>query len=149
MKSTHPGLRAMSRSVVDADGCWLFQGQINNSGYGVLGWRPVVGGSRVTVLAHRATWEYFNGPIPAGLVMDHLCRVRVCCNPGHLEPVTMRENLHRGEHPKVKLHLAGKCAQGHDMTPENTMMPPSGGRKCRECFNRRQRERRLQKAGAP
>ena len=76
---------------VTESGCWLWLGELNRNGYGRLS----VGGRRA--MAHRLAYELLVGPIAPGLVLDHLCRVRCCCNPAHLEPVTVRENTHRGE----------------------------------------------------
>ena len=70
--------------------CWLWQGELNRNGYG----RVWVQGKRL--MAHRVIYEAIIGPIPEGMVLDHLCRNRACCNPQHLEPVTVRENTHRG-----------------------------------------------------
>lgn len=66
--------------------CWEWQGAIHSGGYGVLGREYV----------HRLVYEELIGPVPEGLQLDHLCRNRRCCNPGHLEPVTQAENLQRG-----------------------------------------------------
>lgn len=82
----------MPRVLVEqATGCWLWQGELNRNGYG----RVWVNGKRLMV--HRVVWETLRGPIAAGLVLDHLCRQRACCNPDHLDPVTVRENTLRGE----------------------------------------------------
>ncbi|MHA6764687.1 HNH endonuclease signature motif containing protein [Streptacidiphilus sp. PAMC 29251] len=73
--------------------CWAWTGCMNTkTGYGVFG------GKGRTQLAHRNAYEYQLGPIPDGLVLDHLCRRRSCVRPEHLEPVTQRENLRRGDH---------------------------------------------------
>lgn len=72
--------------------CWVWQKSINNRGYGVAYFKGGRG------YAHRVYYERARGPIPDGLVVDHLCRVRACCNPDHLEVVTMTENLQRGHH---------------------------------------------------
>lgn len=72
-------------------GCWIWLGELNRNGYGrvcVKGKRPV---------AHRHVYETLVGPIPEGLLLDHLCRVRCCVNPSHLEPVTPKENTLRGD----------------------------------------------------
>jgi hypothetical protein len=72
-------------------GCWLWMGRLNRNGYGRLyheGSEP---------MAHRTSYERHVGPIPEGLVLDHLCRVRCCVNPYHLEPVTVQVNTLRGE----------------------------------------------------
>lgn len=70
--------------------CWLWDGCIHPvTGYGQFG-------AKGTRLVHRISYQYSVGPIPKGLHLDHLCRVRPCVNPKHLEPVTPRENIARG-----------------------------------------------------
>jgi len=75
--------------VIDDNDCWLFTGRLSQLGYVAFH----VGHG--TVKAHRVIYEYVNGPIPPGLEIDHLCRVRHCLNPEHMEPVTHRENVLR------------------------------------------------------
>lgn len=79
-------------------GCHLWTGSTNSSGYGQLssGGKTVRGNPRL-VLVHRVAFELARGPVPEGLVLDHLCRCRTCCNPAHLEPVTPLENTRRGD----------------------------------------------------
>lgn len=77
-------------SIDEHTQCWEWQGEINRNGYG----RVWVEGKRL--MAHRAIYTLIVGPIPEGLVLDHLCSNRRCCNPAHLEPVTHRENTFRG-----------------------------------------------------
>ena len=69
--------------------CWIWNGCVRN-GYGLFRYKEKVIG------AHRFSYELLRGPIPKGLQLDHLCRVRNCVNPNHLEPVTQAENLRRG-----------------------------------------------------
>ena len=89
------------RATLKTGTCWYWRGELDRHGYGVL---EVCGkGKRV----HRLSYEAFVGPIPAGLVIDHLCRVRDCINPDHLEPVTSQENTRRGN---VGKHWAEKRA---------------------------------------
>lgn len=88
------GHNGTSSYVVDENGCWLWQGCLNVRGYGQLG-----KGSRA---AHRVFYERHVGPIPEGLTIDHLCRVRHCVNPAHMEPVTVAENVRRGSAAKLK-----------------------------------------------
>lgn len=81
--------RLLLNRVIDAAGCWLWQGQPGVNGYGRISVNDVV------QYAHRVSYETFVGPIPADLTIDHLCRVRMCINPAHLEPVTRDENTRR------------------------------------------------------
>lgn len=80
--------RFWKRTIQSPDGCWEWVGTITNSGYGSLS-------DSGQVLAHRFAYELLVGPIPEGLQIDHLCNVRNCVNPAHLEPVTGLENMRR------------------------------------------------------
>lgn len=80
------------------DGCWLWTGS-TRQGYGQI--RVKRDGTWTVRDAHRVAWEELVGPVPAGLVIDHLCRVTTCVNPAHLEPVTQRENVQRGDSPAL------------------------------------------------
>lgn len=86
--------------------CWVWTRYSNQGGYG----RVSLNNERH--VAHRAFYQLMVGPIPKGLELDHLCRVRNCCNPEHLEPVTPRENCMRGESLasiNAKKTTCGKC----------------------------------------
>ena len=85
-----------------------------------------------TEWAHRVSYELFRGPIPDGLQIDHLCRIRHCVNPDHLEAVTQRENILRGTSPSAKAAARDACINGHPYTPENTKLF-RGDRQCRTC----------------
>jgi hypothetical protein len=114
-------------------GCWLWDGYVRENGYGEFSF------GRQLVRAHRAAYEHFAGEIPAGLDLDHLCRVRCCVNPAHLEPVTRQTNLLRGEsYWRNKTH----CPNGHPFDDGNTYTTPSRpkARYCRECMRVRSRE---------
>ena len=76
--------------IITESGCWIYMGELNRNGYGTV--RKA--GKRKMV--HRLLFEHFVGPIPDAHVLDHGCRVRCCCNPYHMEPVTVRENTLRG-----------------------------------------------------
>jgi len=80
--------RFWKRTIQSADGCWEWIGTINKVGYGYLS-------DGVSKLAHRFAYELLIGPIPEGLQIDHLCNVRNCVNPAHLEAVTLQENMRR------------------------------------------------------
>ena len=79
-----------AKYVVRTEDCWLWIGARTRAGYGIFT------ANYVNAYAHRWMYERYIGPIPDGLDLDHLCRVRHCCNPGHLEPVTRKINLNRG-----------------------------------------------------
>lgn len=119
-----------------ADGCWTWTAHLNRSGYGVFGMD-----GRITKLAHRWSYESIKGVIPDGLQLDHLCRVRSCVNPDHLEPVTAQENIRRSPiHYGSRTH----CHNGHEYTPGNTLVRSDGGRRCGTCkteYTRRSRKR--------
>ena len=84
-------------------------------------------------LAHRFAYETFVGPIPEGLTIDHLCRIRHCVNPEHLEAVTDRVNILRGEGISAQHARATHCPQGHPYDLINTYVAPDGDRDCRDC----------------
>lgn len=88
-----------------------------------------------TQIAHRFAYEELVGPIPKGLDLDHLCRVRNCVNPAHLEPVTRRVNLSRGMGQSAVACRTGLCKRGHSLA--NAYVRPNGRRDCRECANTR------------
>lgn len=110
--------------------CWLWSAGIDGGGYGSFG-----DGIRV-VCAHRWLWEQTNGPIPHGMELDHLCRVRNCVRPSHLEPVTRRINVLRGmaQHAiKYRNRIAsGVCESGHPLTEWHNGKANSNGY-CQTC----------------
>ena len=114
---------------VTESGCWLWTGAVLPNGYGVLTYQ------KQRKYAHRLVYELLRAPIPEGLQLDHLCRVRCCANPDHLEPVTLQENLRRGDvNQYVK---ATHCKRGHEFTVENTYQYKNKignpKRNCRAC----------------
>ena len=120
--------------------CWLWEASKLPGGYGQFR-------AGRMVLAHRFSYELVNGTIPAGLQIDHLCRVRHCVNPDHMEVVTNRENSMRGISPSIRIHKSGRCAKGHIMTPENTYIYKKGWRECRECQRISHKQRRENHGG--
>lgn len=99
-------------------------------------------------LAHRAIYETLVGPIPAGLTLDHLCRNRWCVNPQHLEPVTARENVLRGEGLSARRARQTNCKRGHALTVDN-VYAGRRERRCRICHAARQLAYDRRKKAAP
>lgn len=96
--------------------------------------------------AHRVSYELLVGPIPDGLVIDHLCRNRACVRPDHLEPVTNRVNGLRGVGPAAQCARKTHCVHGHPFSAENTAFTPGGKRYCKECNRAKARANNRRKA---
>lgn len=123
-------------SRVDKSGsCWLWTAALHSAGYGVLRINCSHEKPKGTlVYAHRFAYELLRGPISDGLTLDHLCRVRRCCNPDHLEPVSAVVNTLRGISPYAKNARKTHCDSGHELSGENLYLrPDGGGRQCLLC----------------
>jgi hypothetical protein len=109
--------------IEPSTGCWLWTLCLDLGGYGTtshygLTWR-----------AHRLSYEAHVGPIPDGMVIDHLCRIRHCVNPAHLEPVTSAENIRRGETGAKPKDI---CKRGH-LFSEHGEITRKGHKRCKAC----------------
>lgn len=128
-------LRFLEYIEIDAAGCWLWRTAGSAHGYGQFRRADEI----VPVLAHRHAYELFKGPIPHGYQVDHLCRVRRCVNPEHLEAVTGAVNTQRAA--QAKTH----CIHGHLYVGENIGVTSTGGgriaRYCRVCKRDRSKKR--------
>jgi HNH endonuclease len=127
--------------VVELDsGCWHHWRKPRSDGY-----TPILVDGKY-IYAHRIAYMLAIGPIQDGMQLDHLCRNPRCVNPSHLEPVTQRENLLRGDTIVARNVKKDRCLRGHEFTEENTYMQKNtrGGhqRQCRECHRLREQERR-------
>lgn len=133
MKLTEKQEERFYAKVHFKSGCWPWLSDVTRAGYG-----------RITIdykryMAHRVAYELWVGPIPEGLQLDHLCRNPSCVNPLHLEPVTPRENLMRGETLASANAVKTHCPQGHSYDEMNTELR-AGRRFCRECRRTKARE---------
>lgn len=113
--------------------CWLYAGYITSHGYAKFSGQYL----------HRVVWENaFNKVLPDSLHIDHLCRNRSCINPAHLEPVTRRENILRGQGIAATGARRKHCIRGHLFSPNNLYHSPKGYRICRACNLANLRKRR-------
>lgn len=130
--------RLLNKMLV-GDGCWLWIAATDTHGYGVIR------SNYILMKAHRAVYEFYVGPIPSGLDLDHLCRNRSCVRPDHMEPVTRQTNIRRGagnggtewdgnHYNNSKTH----CLSGHPFSEENTRLWRTH-RICRTCARLRAR----------
>lgn len=123
-------------STVDGD-CWIWHRRKNQQGYGMVDYE----GKSVT--AHRLSYTAFIGPIPEGMTLDHLCKVRSCVNPFHLEPVTHQENIRRGNGISVQNAAKQFCINGHEFSGDNVrpkiVKGRVEGRYCLKCNRMRKR----------
>lgn len=118
-------------------GCWPWTGRRSKGGYGRCRYR------RKMWSVHRLVYTLLVGPIPEGLTIDHVrargCASTACCNPAHLEPVTLRENLLRGDTFQARNAAQTHCPHGHAYSGENLYVNPSGWRLCRTCARERRK----------
>jgi hypothetical protein len=106
--------------------CIVWTGTTTRTGYGQFRY------NNRRVLSHRLSYCRHNGVIPDGLCIDHLCKNRSCVNPSHLEAVTLRENLLRGDTFQARNANKTHCSQGHAFDNENTRWR-GNGRVCKTC----------------
>ena len=135
-KITPPIERFLKKvSFEPMSGCWLWLAALNPEGYAEF-----FDGITI-VLGHRWAYEHWIGPIPNGLVGDHLCRVRCCVNPRHIDPVTQAINLERAEidfeviaaKNRERAAAITHCPAGHIYDESNTHISRDGKRNCRAC----------------
>lgn len=116
-------------------GCWLWSGPIGRTGYGVYQTR------QGPIVAHRASFQIYKGPIPDGLYVLHKCDVRCCVNPDHLWLGTLSDNMQdmhdKGRHKALRTH----CKNGHEQNSENVIIR-GGQKRCKICHRAWDRKRK-------
>src|SRR6267142_4141502 len=118
----------------DLGPCWIWRGTLTQGGYGRVRRGRAPG---IRYPAHLVAYFTLRGIIPEGLEPDHLCRIRRCVHPWHIEPVTHKVNMERGGNA-----LKTQCPRGHEYSNNNTMKNAKGGRYCRTCHNTSRNEKR-------
>jgi len=135
--------RLLAKVRIDPDSeCWVWTGALMPNGYGAF--TVKIDGKWKRCYPHRISYEIHIGEIPKGLDIDHLCRNRACINPAHLEPVSRRENLARGETLIAKQLKQTHCKNGHLLDKSNlsAYKLKKGKRECLTCHRERERKRR-------
>lgn len=138
IKTDHERLNEKCESVTES-GCIIWLGSTCKGGYGNFLYNGKID------KAHRVAYIMKNGEIPEGLEIDHLCRVRSCVNPDHLEAVTHKENCERAiSHNSLKTH----CPKGHPYSGDNLYLNKKyNKRDCKICQKERVKKHSLLKAG--
>ena len=131
-------VRFLRRIAIVGD-CWERQGYRTDGGYTTIS--LIRDGIQRCLYAHRVSYEFFVGPIPDGMEVDHLCRNRACVNPEHFEIVTSAVNTLRGFGPTAENARRTHCKQGHTYDDLNTYFDKRGRRYCRECKRKEHRDR--------
>jgi hypothetical protein len=129
--------------VNKTDDCWLWTGATSH-GYGNF-YLPREGRTTTQIQAHVFAYQTLRGPVPEGLVIDHLCRTKRCVRPDHLDPVTQQLNVIRGDVARVLRE--NTCRHGHEYTPENTHINRKGAKVCRICMRASQARYRAKVRG--
>jgi hypothetical protein len=115
----------LASKITKTEKCWNWSASIRKDGYATA-WDSNL---KKPKLAHRLIYEILVCRIPEGLTLDHLCRNRSCVNPSHLEPVSIKENILRGESPAARKHRQTVCIKGHSLE-----LSALGYRKCKICI---------------
>lgn len=137
----HLGALILSTAKTSPDGCILRTVQLDHYGYSQILTRGSAS-ARSKFFAHRVVWTFLRGPIPDGLTIDHLCRVRNCMNVEHMEVVTLRENQRRSDNASSRARRLERCQRGHEFT-----IFPGSQRRCMVCRRAADEGRRLNRKG--
>lgn len=140
---------SISAARRDLEPCWLWVGSTNQDGYGVIRLKDDTE-KWITRVVHRLFYNLYFKSVPSDMELDHLCRVRNCCNFWHFEVVTHGENTRRGTHTGGASRAKTRCPQGHPLEEGNLVvwMAKKGLRRCLICQRRQMRESYRRVGGA-
>jgi HNH endonuclease len=135
--------RLLERIEIDEAGCWISLYSVGSHGYSQVTWwtgKRDEGGKTRVRLGHRVSWEALHGPIPGGLTIDHICRVRRCINPEHLRLLSNLANATDTRRAtEAPVPIGKTCGKGlHEL-----LRYPSGAVACRECAKDRSDRKEL------
>lgn len=120
--------RFLDKISISESGCWEWQGSKTRGGYGRFSFKGKMHYS------HRFIYEHYHGKIDSNLSIDHLCNNTACGNPQHLEEVTIKTNILRGNGVPAKNARKTHCKRGHEFTEDNIYwIPNTNSRQCRKC----------------
>jgi len=119
----------LNRILIKDNGCWEYPYCLTKSGYARVRQKR----------AHRISYEIFKGKIPEGLVIDHLCKNKICINPNHLEAVTDRTNILRGNGLAAMNIKKTHCKNGHPYSGDNLKIWKRE-RLCKICVSNNQKK---------
>ena len=132
------------KRVQKGDGCWNWTGNKIKGGYGhvMVGktFRRNGKAALLLRLAHRVAYELTNGPIPEGMTIDHICGNPPCVKPDHLQVMSMRDNIMKGNAPPARCARQTHCLRGHPLTGSNLYNSHRPGRSCKACDRIRSRQ---------
>lgn len=129
--------RVLANVKQDENGCWIWQGQRANNGYGSTNYRGK------TKILHRMMYKVFHQrDLRDNEYVCHSCDVKLCCNPMHLwigsNSDNVKDSARKGRHAEVKVT---HCPRNHPYDAENTYITPRGLRNCKLCARIRNRLR--------
>ena len=120
--------------------CWLWTGSNIRKGYGRFSLYLDGNNTRTLVTAHRVSFVLSGQDILGGMVLDHICKNKLCINPRHLRLVTQLENIMAGNGIAKKYAARSECSKGHPLSGSNLMVRQDSGRRCRICRNKQNRD---------
>jgi HNH endonuclease len=137
IKQTSVIERFNKKYYIDNNGCWIWIAYKDKNGYGIFRDKSSI------IRAHRFSYQYYRGKIPKDLELDHvICQNPTCVNPNHLEAVSHKENILRGNSPSALHSKQTHCQNGHALNKDNIYFNKNANsRRCIICRRKNARDR--------